>query len=344
MDIAGSAYSHIKLERQWKVNLCQFSRAFKGHVIGKGGYVINDIRQRSGARIISVSIQEEGFTVLGVAEQVACAKRLILQKVHGANLLEISNQTGAEVTRKGKEVHIVSGTEQQREQAKLNIGMRVECSNNDTSYLSDLARAALESFHMIKRERKGNECLEADMWCHFGTAIIRGPNEEEAYEGKWNIGEGIAKFQASAEGNYWKVAFKEGVDIIEDIFKGIYCEKTPGEYLEYMARYDLTFLTPCGYEVRCKVWVAKENAKKKLEDIPIPFSDVKNILDEIHFEDGLTRSRCRGWLVFPSRRYLQADILFPGCEFDCRLTIRGRAGKGVGVIYSITVPFLVSHL
>ena len=54
--------------------------------------------------------------------------------------------------------------------------------------------------------------------------------------------------------------------------------------------------------------------------------DVKNVLGEVHFEDELTRSRCRGWLVLPSRRYLQADILFPGCEFDCRLTIRERLG------------------
>ena len=75
-----------------------------------------------------------------------------------------------------------------------------------------------------------------------------------------------------------------------------------------------------------QVWVAKEDVKRKLEEIPIPFSDVKNILEDIHFNDDLTRSRCRGWLVFPSRRYLQADILFPGCEFDCRLTIRGRTG------------------
>ena len=75
------------------------------------------------------------------------------------------------------------------------------------------------------------------------------------------------------------------------------------------------------------MWVAKEDTKEKLEDIPIPSSDVKNILEEIHFEDELTRSRCRGWLVLPSRRYLQADILFPGCEFDCRFTVRGQTGK-----------------
>jgi len=76
-----------------------------------------------------------------------------------------------------------------------------------------------------------------------------------------------------------------------------------------------------------QVWVAKEDTKKKLEEIPIPSSDVKNILDEIHFEDELTRARCRGWLVLPSRRYLQADILFPGYEFDCRFTVRGQTGR-----------------
>ena len=75
-----------------------------------------------------------------------------------------------------------------------------------------------------------------------------------------------------------------------------------------------------------QVWTTEKNVSKKLRDIPIPFNDVKNILDEIHFEDEVTRSRCRGWLVLPSRKYLQADILFPGCEFDCRLTIRGRTG------------------
>lgn len=75
-----------------------------------------------------------------------------------------------------------------------------------------------------------------------------------------------------------------------------------------------------------QIWVAKESIQKTLEDVPIPFSDVKNVLEEIQFEDRMTQSRCRGWLVLKSRKYLQSDILFPGCEFDCRLTIRERAG------------------
>lgn len=62
------------------------SKEFKGHVIGKGGCVLEDIRQRSGATIRSASVEEEGFTVSGYAEEIACAKRLILEKVVIYNL------------------------------------------------------------------------------------------------------------------------------------------------------------------------------------------------------------------------------------------------------------------
>lgn len=54
---------------------------FKAHVIGRRGYAIQDIKQRSGAQIWSTSTEEEGFTVSGNAEQLACAKRIILEKV-----------------------------------------------------------------------------------------------------------------------------------------------------------------------------------------------------------------------------------------------------------------------
>ena len=54
---------------------------FKGHVIGKSGYKIQDIREISGAQVTSSSSEEAGFTVNGNAEQIACAKRLILEIV-----------------------------------------------------------------------------------------------------------------------------------------------------------------------------------------------------------------------------------------------------------------------
>ncbi|XP_022807424.1 uncharacterized protein LOC111344460 [Stylophora pistillata] len=149
------------------------------------------------------------------------------------------------------------------------------------------------------------------MWCHLGLARIRGPSEEETEEGAWSIDDVTAMFQSPEEGNRWKVTFQEGVNFIEDIFRGYHYDNTPKEFLDYAARYDLTFLTPCSRQVRCKSH----------------FSDIKNILKKVHFTDETTRSQSRGWIVLPSRRYLQADILFPGCEFDCRLTIRERTGN-----------------
>ena len=88
--------------------------------------------------------------------------------------------------------------------------------------------------------------------------------------------------------------------------------------LRELCRLDWSFLF--------QVWVIKKNVGKTLESIKIPSTDLKNILDEVRFEDQFTSSRCRGWLILPPQRYLRADILFPGCKFDCRITIRALAG------------------
>ena len=88
------------------------------------------------------------------------------------------------------------------------------------------------------------------------------------------------------------------------------------------------------------MWVTHKEVAERLDDIQIPFNDVKNVLEEIHFQDETTRSRCRGWLVLKSRKYLQADIFFPGCKYDCtRLTIRGRTGM---LWFSHSFLFLVN--
>ena len=73
--------------------------------------------------------------------------------------------------------------------------------------------------------------------------------------------------------------------------------------------------------------MAKEGIKKTLEEIPIPFRDVKNIVEELRFEDEPTRLRCRGWLVLKSKQFLHANIIFPGSDIDCRLSIRTRSGN-----------------
>ncbi|KAL9958476.1 hypothetical protein ACROYT_G035492 [Oculina patagonica] len=419
-----SAYSRLRQNKEPKESeFVEVLSVLKGHVIGTGGRFVKEMMKKSGA-IISSTKEDEGFIVSGDVDQRACAKRLILERVQeiqsrkntapppdelveisakykglvmgtgGDNLRNISTETGAKVIRKDGEVHIVSGTTQQRQQAKVYIGNLIagarlrgvenefnkvcrfidgwnlpencelkleqvlkedrmvlpgshtqyrlkpaeECEtegscsfSRESSYQSQIKNDALEALRKIKRERVTEEFPKADMWCHFGTAIIRGPDEGEADEREWSIDEATKKLQTSGEGNYWKVAFKEGVDLDEKVLEENSREKTNEEFI---ARYDLTYLTPCSHQIRCKVWVTQKNVDKRLEDIPIPFSDVKNILDEIHFEDELTRSRCRGWLVLPSRRYLQADILFPGCEFDCRFTIRGRTDRALSADYA----------
>ena len=96
-----------------------------------------------------------------------------------------------------------------------------------------------------------------------------------------------------------------------------------------------------------QLWATKKNLGKRLEDIQPPLRDLKNVLEEIQFKDELTQSRCRGWLLLPSRRCMRADILFPGCDFDCRLTITGHNGmllsSYVTVVFSDVVGPLYSQ-
>ena len=38
-----------------------------------------------------------------------------------------------------------------------------------------------------------------------------------------------------------------------DLFENYFYKNTPKEYRDYTARFDLTFLTPCSHELKCKV-------------------------------------------------------------------------------------------
>lgn len=77
---------------------------------------------------ISISSQEE--IEINTFEEVEIPSRykgLIIGR-HGANLHELSNETGAEVTRKGGEVHITKGTKKQRKHVKQLIGIKIVSS------------------------------------------------------------------------------------------------------------------------------------------------------------------------------------------------------------------------
>ena len=76
-------YCHIKMTttETMQSEFVPVLMDFKAAVIGTRGSVIQDMTQRSGAQIWSANREEEGFTVSGNPEQIAHAKRLILEKV-----------------------------------------------------------------------------------------------------------------------------------------------------------------------------------------------------------------------------------------------------------------------
>ena len=77
---------------------------------------------------------------------------------------------------------------------------------------------------------------------------------EKVDEREWSIDEATEMFESSNSKKYWKRSFKEGVQVDEAIFRGHYREQSP-EDVAFISRYDLTFLTPCWHQIRCKVWL-----------------------------------------------------------------------------------------
>ncbi|PFX14682.1 hypothetical protein AWC38_SpisGene21145 [Stylophora pistillata] len=163
-------------------------------------------------------------------------------------------------------------------------------------------------------------CEEYDMEVQIILSADISEENEADLEETWSIVDSIKKLQATKEKrSEWLVAFKEGVDLADKVVNDAF-----GEQLveDFMARYDLTFLSPNSQPMRCKVWVVNKDVGKKLEEIPIPFHDLKNIVEELRFEDEPTRARCRGWLVLQSKKIIQVNIIFPGSDIDCRITLR----------------------
>lgn len=77
-----SSYSQLKSQNTepMESEFVEVLSELKGHVIGKSGIFIKGIMKKSGAKISSEK-KDEGFTVSGNADQRACAKSLILEKV-----------------------------------------------------------------------------------------------------------------------------------------------------------------------------------------------------------------------------------------------------------------------
>ncbi|PFX18898.1 hypothetical protein AWC38_SpisGene16699 [Stylophora pistillata] len=186
-------------------------------------------------------------------------------------------------------------------------------------YDASIKQRVLTSLRKLKREILSGNYHKADLWCHFGKIVIRDPDEADLEE-TWSIVDSVKKFQGTEQKKReWLFAFKEGVDFADKVMKDAFGEQTEEDF---MARYDMNILAPNGQAIRCKVWVANQDVGKKLEEMPIPFHDLKNVVEELRFEDEPTRARCRGWLVLESKNFLRINIMFPGSDIDCRINLR----------------------
>lgn len=67
----------------------------------------------------------------------------------------------------------------------------------------------------------------------------------------WSVTEAVPKIQKGRKSD-WRIAFKEGVQIDKKVLQETF-NTQPAEDDLYSARYDLSFLTPRGRSIRCKV-------------------------------------------------------------------------------------------
>jgi len=70
----------------------------------------------------------------------------------------------------------------------------------------------------------------------------------------WSFTEAAQKLQAtSKKRNEWRAAFREGMNLNVKVLQDTFGEPTEEDF---MARYDLTFLSPRSQSIRCKVRVS----------------------------------------------------------------------------------------
>lgn len=116
-----------------------------------------------------------------------------------------------------------------------------------TAVLSGSKNAlALSAVRQNKTKKKNLEMLGKFMKYTFSTA--------DAAE-TWSVAEAAKKLQKTVKKrNEWSVAFKEGVKLNDKVVQDTFEEHAEEDFI---ARYDLSFLTPRSQAIRCKVHISQ---------------------------------------------------------------------------------------
>lgn len=201
----------------------------------------------------------------------------------------------------------------------------------DTESLKEKVLGILKQIHQEKEE----EMVIVDIWCHFGHAYLIKVDEDEE-DDIFTLGE-IKDRIESTDDDRWKTFFAEVETIeVEQIEKSLNAENrqstTPTVHSTTSddIRYDLTFFTPSGLEVRVKVWLIEKEpgtedpsacslAFRRSAPLPVRNS-LTQILPDEHSGDASDSPIFHICDTFHQR--MKLDILMPSVGFDCRLKIR----------------------
>ncbi|XP_068691125.1 uncharacterized protein [Montipora foliosa] len=227
------------------------------HVIGTGGNTLRSIQERSGAKMLSLSRAEEGFWVSGTKEQREYAKRLILEMVEGRKFdqnksdklcyfiddlnLPVNTMLRLEKYYEPPLVYRLRPFHSYKTEESPSLA-------NDPIYFKTLEAEVLHSLQRIKREIGTKRPLKANIWCQFGTVLIR--QGDEGPGGEWSIENALREL---VEGSEWKTLFRGGVNLDEKFVEQRLCNQSLPEYEDYQSIYELPFPTPNGGRLTFKV-------------------------------------------------------------------------------------------
>ncbi|KAM7432777.1 hypothetical protein ABFA07_016857 [Porites harrisoni] len=175
--------------------LVEVPKEYKGLVFGKGGKNLMDISNNTGAKVIRRN--GEVFIIEGTEEAREKARIEIKVKIAGARLRGPGNKFNKfgvyidglnlpencklkleQVSHEDRVVIPESYTQYRLKLVKELMQQEISTPTDEPIYLLNLFNDALESLRRIKQEMTTKENLKADMWCHFGKAVIRGPDKE----------------------------------------------------------------------------------------------------------------------------------------------------------------------
>ncbi|XP_046846607.1 uncharacterized protein LOC124440295 isoform X2 [Xenia sp. Carnegie-2017] len=321
-----------------------------GIVLGKKHKIIETIETKSGTKIRIAPHAEQAkrkehsidLVITGEGKDCCRARSLILQRIISCNDRELRRKYGGDEVNKP---FVCFNNDEQEEEFSLVLdkntpsldgfikGNRFRIQSDDVrdepvttdgtiKDMKDLLRPPLKKL----ADKKSEELLLVDLWCHLGKVYVSNVDQEISSKGMTTTKEiknrlPSVKTMAVATDNEvkWRVSFEEGVDETE-IDRSLFPNKDEVnedlfnlKWLCTQLRFDFAFITPSARYVRFKAWKGRDPENEE------PPSEVKNILRPVvlwRYED------IKAWLCKPSVSVIRGEIMTPDSSYDCRIKLR----------------------